>query len=169
MRFTFVFRCKKNEDNSDNENHCRVFTLFLLIMLMFLLQDNAIPLHLESLKEQLVFHNLRHILKHKQDMFFFFIMQNIESNRSISFSQVFSQSSFTDVKFIPSNLYLLIKGFILLILCISFLLLQDLMRLLQHIESIYYIFLLIRFIVAFLFFIQSREYLYDPILLGFIL
>ena len=36
------------------------------------------------------------------------------------------------------------------------------MQLLQRVESIYYLFLLIRFIATFLFFIQSGELIYDP-------
>ena len=46
------FLLQKNEGNSGNKNHRVTLTLLLLIMLIvFLLQDNAIFLHLESLKE----------------------------------------------------------------------------------------------------------------------
>ena len=46
---------RNNEGNSDNKNH-HVWKLILLIMLIiFLLQDNVIFLHVESLKEQLAF------------------------------------------------------------------------------------------------------------------
>ena len=52
MKFTFFFLLQKNKGNSDNKNHRGVLTLFLLIMLIvFLLQDNAIFVHLESLEE----------------------------------------------------------------------------------------------------------------------
>ena len=37
------------------------------MLIDFLLQDNAILLCLESLKEKLVFHNLNHVLEHRQD------------------------------------------------------------------------------------------------------
>ena len=38
----------------------------------FLLQDNVIFLRLESLKEELVFHDLSYVLKQKEDIFFLF-------------------------------------------------------------------------------------------------
>ena len=58
------------------------FMLFLLIMLKnFLLQENAIVLlHLEALKEELVFHDLSYVLKHEQDIFFLFSIQNIKTS-----------------------------------------------------------------------------------------
>ena len=59
-------------------------------------------------------------------------------------------------------------GLIFVIVCESFLLLHNLMSLLQHIESIYYL-LLIGFIVDFLFCLQSGKFTYDPSRFGFIL
>ena len=53
------------------------------------------------------------------------------------------------------------KSLIFVILCGSFLFLHDLAELLQHIENIFYLFLLIRFIVTFLFLTQSGESMYD--------
>ena len=45
------FLLQKNEDKSDRKNHRDFLALFLLIMqIVFLLQDNAILLRLESLK-----------------------------------------------------------------------------------------------------------------------
>ena len=59
------FLSQKNEGNSDNKNHRSVFTLLLLIMLIVSsLQHNAILLCLESLKEELVSHDLSYVLKH---------------------------------------------------------------------------------------------------------
>ena len=52
----------------------------------------------------------------------------------------FFQSSFSDGKLISSELYLFIKGLIFVVLSGFFLFLHDLTRLLQHIESIYYLF-----------------------------
>ena len=47
--------------------------LFLLIMqVIFLLQYNAILFCRESLKEQVTFHNLSYILKHKHDIYHLF-------------------------------------------------------------------------------------------------
>ena len=87
----------------------------------------------------------------------------------ILFFSNFFQSFFSDGKLISSELYLFIKGLIFVVLSGFFLFLHDLTRLLQHIESIYYLFLLMRFIAAFLYFSQSGESIYDPPQFGFIL
>ena len=49
---------------------------------------------------------------------------------------------------------------LIFVICRPFLFLHDLMRLLQRIEGIYYLFLVIEFFVAF--FLQSGEPIYDP-------
>ena len=108
--------------------------------------------------------------------FLFFSMQNIESKIRLFLSNLF-QSSFSDGKFIPSQLCLFIKGLISLILSECFPIsswFHDLMLLLcyatvmlllwKHLSS----FLLMGFIVAFLFFIQSGESVYDLPCLKFI-
>ena len=90
--------------------------LFLLIMLMtFLLQDNAIiSLRLKSLNKKLVFHGLSYVLKH--DIFFllqagyifsFLAYKTLKAIVKLFFSDFF-QSSFSDGKFIRSQLYLFI-------------------------------------------------------------
>ena len=117
------------------------FMLFLLIMLKnFLLQENAIVLlHLEALKEELVFHDLSYVLKHEQDIFFLFSIQNIKTNYYI-----------INLKFFPviflwwkicSFLFISIykKVQFLIFFQDFFLFLHDLMRLLQSIESIFFI------------------------------
>ena len=108
--------------------------------------------------------------------FLFFSMQNIESKIRLFLSNLF-QSSFSDGKFIPSQLCLFIKDLISLILSECFPIsswFHDLMLLLcyatvmlllwKHLSS----FLSMGFIVAFLFFIQSGESVYDLSCLTFI-
>ena len=57
--------------NSENKYQRGVWTLFFLIMLkVFLPQDDDILLSLESLKEKLIFHNLDYVLKHRQNIIF---------------------------------------------------------------------------------------------------
>ena len=91
-------------------------------------------------------------------------MQNIKSNFYIVFSNVF-QSSFPDGKFIPFQPHFFIKHLISDILCGSFFVSPwfNCYSLWKHLLS----FLLIGFVVAFLFFIQSKEPIYDPLRLGF--
>ena len=79
------------------------------------------------------------------------------------------QSSFSDGKFILSQLNFFMKGLIFVALGASFFNLYDLTRLLQRIKSIFLSFLLIEFIVVLLFFIQSGEPIYGPPQFGFIL
>ena len=67
------FLLQKNECNSDNKNHRDIKMLFLLIaMIVFLLQDNVILLHLESLQDNYVCYGLSNVFKYRQDMFFLF-------------------------------------------------------------------------------------------------
>ena len=66
-------------------------------------------------------------------------MQNIKSNCYIIFLKYFP-TIFSDGEFIPSQLYLFIKGLILLFFADLFLFLHNLTRLLQRIESTYYLF-----------------------------
>ena len=89
------------------------------------MQDNVILLQLESLKELLVFHDLSYALKYNQDIFFSFLA---------------CKTFGTTEKFVTFQLYLFIKGLMLVVLYGPVLFLQDLMPLLQHIESIYYLF-----------------------------
>ena len=63
-------------------------------------------------------------------------------NTLIAIVEVFlsdvSQPSFPDGMFVPFQLYVLTKGSFFLTLSVFFQFSDDLMRLLQHIESIYY-------------------------------
>ena len=69
MRFKFAVYSKQMK-TIETEH---VLKLFLLIMqIIFLMQDNVILLRLESLKEWLVFHELRCTFKCKQETYFFF-------------------------------------------------------------------------------------------------
>ena len=136
--------------------------LFLLILLIiFLLQNSAIVfLRFKSLKEWLFFYSLSCVFKHKQDIFLFLNMQNIKSNYYIIFLKLWKIYSFPVI--------CILKRFnFCYCLRIFSLFLENLRQLLQHIESIYYLFLLIGFIAAF--FIQSGESINDPPLFGFIL
>ena len=141
MRFKFFFLLQKNEGNSENKNYHDVWKLFLLIMLIvFWQENNAIFHHLELLKKWIILHNLSYVLKHKQDIFFLFLAYKALKAIVTLFFPIFFQSSFSDEKFIPSQLYLFIKSLIFVILCRSFLFLQDLTRRLQRIEKICYLF-----------------------------
>ena len=116
-----------NEDNLNKSRH-HIFTLFFLIIrITFLLQDNTILFRSESLKEWFVFHDLSCVLKWRQDICFFFLTYNtLRATTGLFFSN-FCQS------------YLFIKGLIHDIFCDFFqILLQYLVWLLQHIESIYH-------------------------------
>ena len=141
MRFKFFFLLQKNEGNSENKNYHDVWKLFLLIMLIvFWQENNAIFHHLELLKKWIILHNLSYVLKHKQDIFFLFLAYKALKAIVTLLFPIFFQSSFSDEKFIPSQLYLFIKSLIFVILCRSFLFLQDLTRRLQRIEKICYLF-----------------------------
>ena len=90
---------------------------------MFLLQDNAITfLRLKSLKKYLVFHDLSYVLKHKQEIyflhnfFFFLAYKTLRAIVTLVISNYF-QSSFSDQKYVPSQLYLFTKGLNFVILC----------------------------------------------------
>ena len=141
MWFKFFFLLQKNEGNSENKNYHDVWKLFLLIMLIvFWLENNAIFHHFELLKKWIILHNLSYVLKHKQDIFFLFLAYKALKAIVTLFFPIFFQSSFSDEKFIPSQLYLFIKSLIFVTLCRSFLFLQDLIRRLQRIEKICYLF-----------------------------
>ena len=109
------------------------------------------------------------VLKHKkQEIFFFFSMQTLRAIVTLFFLNFF-QSSFFDREFIPSQSYSFIKSLIFVILC-RYLLISSWFSVTftaywKHLLS----YLLIGFIVAFLFFIQSRESIYDPTQFRFIL
>ena len=99
--------------------------------------------------------------------FFLFSIQNFKSNCYIFFFKFF-QSSFSDGKFIPFQLYFFIKRLIFVILWGSFFIFSwfhvTVPACWKHLLS----FLLIGFIAAFLFCIQSGESIYDPPWFGFI-
>ena len=71
---------------------------------------------------------------------------------------IFFQSSFSDEKFIPFQLYLFIKCLIFVILSgYFFKFLHDLSRLLQRIKNICYLFFLMGFIVVSFFILFNQE------------
>ena len=127
-------------------------------LIVFLLQDNAIFLHLELLEKQLVFNNLSYVLKQMQDIFFFFIIQNIKSNCYIIFLNIFVIIFFW-WKTYPFPVIFNCKSFNFYYSLRIFLFLHDLTWLLQRIGSI----------VTFLFFVKSGEATHDPPWFGFIL
>ena len=89
------------------------------------------------------FYSLSCVFKHKQDIFLFLNMQNIKSNYYIIFLKLWKIYSFPVICILKRfNFCYCLRRF--------FLFLQNLRQLLQHIESIYYLFWLIGFIVAFL-------------------
>ena len=84
---------------------------------------------------------------------------------TLFFSSYF-QWSFSNGKFVTSQLYLFLEGLIFVVLCGFFLFFNaTVIAYWKHLSS----FLLMGFIVAFLFFIQSGESVYDPPWLGFTL
>ena len=85
-------------------------------------------------------------------IFSFLAYKILRATVKLFFSNSF-QSFFSDGKFLSFQLYLFIKGLVFVILCRSFLFLYNLTRLLQRIESIYYLF------CAFLF-LPNQENLY---------
>ena len=62
----------------------------------FLLQDNAIFLRLESLKEELVFHDLSYVLKQKEDIFLPFLAYKTLRAILHYFYQICSNHLFSD-------------------------------------------------------------------------
>ena len=129
--------------------------LFLLIMLIiFLLQDNATLHHLESLKEYIAFQNLNYFLEHKKHIFFyFFTYKRLSAIVTLIFSNFF-QSSFSGRTFIPSH-YFIDKAFNI---CYSFKRFSYFFMIYRCCYSILKAFinyLLIWFIVVFLLIIQS--------------
>ena len=75
------FLLQKNEGNSDKWNHCNKADIFFTARKCLLL--------LEWLRELFVLQDLSYVLKHKQDIVFFFSMQNIKSYNYIVFSHFF--------------------------------------------------------------------------------
>ena len=127
----------------------------------FLLQDNLVLLHLEQLKEELVFSTIWVMFWNISRICFFYInIQNLMSNCSIIFLKFF-QSCFFDGKFILSQLNLLIKVLIFVILSECF----SICSWFNVTVTVYWkhlSYLLIKFFVPFLYFIQSGESVYDP-------
>ena len=71
----FLHSFWRTEDNSSNKLDHRILTLLLLkVLIIFLLQDNAIHLSLESLKELFGFDNITCALKCRQNIYWFFNM-----------------------------------------------------------------------------------------------
>ena len=60
----------------------------------FLLKDNVIFLPLKSLKEYLVSYDFSYVLKHKQDIFFFFSIQILRAIYELLFKFFFSNIFF---------------------------------------------------------------------------
>ena len=72
-------------------------------------------------------------------MFSFLAYKTLRAMVTLFFSHFF-QSFISDGKFIPSHLYSFIKDLYFVIFSGFYLFLHDLMQLLKHIESIYYLF-----------------------------
>ena len=142
----------------------------LIIMIVILLQDNTIIfLHLKSLKKTTFFPRFEIYFETQAGYIFSFLTYKTLRTIVTLFFSNFFQSSFSDGKSIPSQLYLFIKGLIFVILCgffsISSWFNVTVTAYLKHLLS----FLLMGFIVVFSFFIQSTESVYDPPRFGFIL
>ena len=137
--------------------------ILLTMLIIFILQDNTIVVvivSLKTLKEWLAFDDLSYVLKDKQDVFFFFSIQNIKSNYCIIFLRFFPITFFLmETLFLPSYLYLLIQGLIFVIFCrscfISFWFNATVTAYWKHLLS----FSLMGFIVAFRF-LSNQENLY---------
>ena len=138
---------------------------------MFLLQDNAnVDFHLESLKENFLF---IYFLKQKQDIYiyiFFIAYKILRAIFKLFFSNLF-QSTFSDVKVIPTHL-----SYSFYTEGLTFFIISELFPISSWFKATIKVywkhwlsFLLMEFIVAFLFLIQSGESIYDPRRLGFIL
>ena len=136
------FLLQRNKGKSDNKNHHDVQKLFLLIeLILFLLQDNAVVfLRLKSFKEQLVFHDLIYVLKHKHYIFFSFLSYKTLGVMLHYFSQIFSNHFFLMENLFHLSYIYTQKVQIVLFFADFFLRLHDLTRLLQCIENIYYLF-----------------------------
>ena len=93
----------------------------------FLLQDNAILLRMESLKEWFVLYDLSCALKIIEGIYSFFIMGHIKSN-SLPYED-----------FILLEIYLFTKALIVWYSCKIFVFVLDLLRLLQRTESTFFI------------------------------
>ena len=91
----------------------------------------------------------------------FFLMYRILRAIVLLFFPNFFQSVFIDGKFIPSKLYLSTKGLIFAIGCGSFFNSSSFSVTFKA-SFFYQFFLLMGFIVAFLYFIQLGESIYDP-------
>ena len=153
----------RNELNSNNKNHHYFMMLFLLIMLInFLLQDNAIFFPLESLKE---FNDLSYVLKLKQCILYIFSFSASKTVRAIVklFSLKFFPIIFFWWKIYTFPVIFIYKWFNF---CYSLWIFFSFFFLYSVLKT-FVIFSLMGFIVAFLFFIQSEESLYDPPWLGF--
>ena len=124
------------------------------MQVIFWLQYHATLLRWELLKGWFVFHALSYVSKHSSIYLFYFFfvsIQNINTNCYIIFLKFFLSFS----EFIPSQLYFYIIDLICIIFCQSFFISSwfnaTVIAYWKHLIS----FLLMGFIVAFLFFIQS--------------
>ena len=130
------------------------------MLIVFILQDNVILLHLESLKEELVFDDLSYVLKHMQDIFFLFSIENIKSNCSIVFLNFFpiiffwwKISSFSVIFVYTGLIFIILWGSFLVSSCFNdTVTLRLLKAFILFIGGIY---------CCFLFFIQLGESIYD--------
>ena len=93
------------------------------MLIAFLLQDNAIFLRLELLKGKIAFNNFSYNLKHKKDIFFYFLaFETLRAKHKLDifiyfsvykisraivtlFFSIFLQLYFSNGKRIPSKLY----------------------------------------------------------------
>ena len=139
------------------------------MLIAFLLQDNGnVDFHLESLKENFLF---SYFLKQKQDIYIFFIAYKIlRAIFKLFFSNLF-QSTFSDVKVISTHLsyFFYTEGLNFFIISRLFPISSWFKATIKVYWKHWLSFLLMEFIVAFLFLIQSGESIYDPLRLGFIL
>ena len=103
--------------------------------------DIVVFLCLESLKVWLaLLHDLNYFLKHKQDIFFLFCIQNIKSNCYIIFVKFFPIIFFWWIVCSFSVMFIYKRFNFCYSLLVFFLFLHDLMQLLQCIESIDHLF-----------------------------
>ena len=114
-------------------------------------------------------HTYVYVLKHKQDIyFFFFSIQNMEINCSIIFLKFFPNIFFW-WKIYSFPVIIIYKKFRFVILCWFFFFISSWFNATVTTYWKHSYFLLIEFIVAFLFLIKSGESIYGPPQFGFVL
>ena len=124
--------------------------------------DNAILLHLGSLKEWFVLHDLSCVLNCRQDIYIHFLTYNTLRIIVGLFFSIFSSHLTLVGHLFFFQLHLLMKGLIFNILCEPFPISSSFNATVaaywKHLSSP-----LIGFVVAFLFFIQLGESIYNPL------